>query len=97
MSPPCGFVLNAYSRPGKQRPVRLTIPPVESAKDLLAAMIEVVAETAAGHVAPDEGMSFASLLAQHLKVFDVAEIEGKIAELSVKYEELWRQYNERAK
>ncbi|MBI3248794.1 MAG: hypothetical protein HYZ50_20015 [Deltaproteobacteria bacterium] len=81
--------------PRKQRPVRLALPATESAQDVLAAMTTVIAETAAGHLTPDEGTAFASLLERQRQMIDTAELEGRLEELSVRYEELALKHAER--
>jgi hypothetical protein len=69
----------------KGRPVVVDLPPIETAKDLVGAIVGAVGE---GMLTPEEGQTLASILDAHRKAIETQELETRIAaieaELKVK-------------
>ncbi|MBF0561789.1 MAG: hypothetical protein HQL37_07160 [Alphaproteobacteria bacterium] len=65
----------------KGRPVRIDLPPVQTAADVLAAMGTVVAAVGDGELTPDEGAAVAGLLETKRRAIETIELEMRIAAL----------------
>ena len=65
----------------KGRPVALTIPPVESATDVLAALSAVLSAMGDGQITPDEAALVGGLLDAKRKALETVEIENRLAKL----------------
>ena len=64
--------------PRKDRYVRLAIPPVVDAKDVLRAMTAILDAAATGALTPEEGTRLTQLVEQVRKSIETAELEERI-------------------
>lgn len=65
----------------KARPVFLTLPPIQTAADVVAALGAVADAVGAGEISPDEGAAVASILETKRKAIETVELEGRVAAL----------------
>ena len=65
----------------KGRTVNLSIPPLKSAPDIVAALGAVADAVAGGEITPDEGQAVASVLEVKRKAIETVELEARIAAL----------------
>ncbi len=65
----------------KSATVRIDLPAVKTAPDVLAAIGKVVAEMASGQLAPDEAAAIAAVLEGKRKAIETVEIEERLARL----------------
>nr|WP_294538737.1 DUF5681 domain-containing protein [uncultured Rhodoblastus sp.] len=63
------------------RPVRLDLPPVESASDVATATAALVAAMGAGEVTPDEAMTIASVFELRRRALESEEFEQRLLAL----------------
>ena len=68
----------------RERPVRVDLPPLASAKDAVAASAALLAAVAGGEVAPGEARELGRLIELHLKALEVHEIETRLAALEAR-------------
>jgi hypothetical protein len=65
----------------KSRSIRLKLPPIKTAADVLAALGEVTAAMARGKVTLDECQMISGSLELHRKAIETADIEARLAAL----------------
>jgi hypothetical protein len=65
----------------KSRPIALTLPAIQSASDVVAAVGAVADAVGAGDITPDEGQAVASILEAKRKAIETVELESRIAAL----------------
>jgi hypothetical protein len=65
----------------KSRPIALTLPAIQSAFDVVAAVGAVADAVGAGDITPDEGHAMASILEAKRKAIETVELESRIAAL----------------
>ena len=65
----------------KGAPVNFDLPAVESAEDVPKAIAAVLKAVAAGDLSPEEGSAVATIIEQHRKSIELAEIEARISRL----------------
>ena len=76
-------------RPGK--PVKIDLPPIEKAEDLLKAQAALIAAAARGDITPAEGASFAAMLDNQRRAYEAERLERELEELErLRREELER-------
>ena len=78
--------------PRKGRPIGLDLPAVTSTKDLATGFAALMAALARGDLTPDEAQAVATLLEQHRRVLETADLEQRVSAL----EERWLDESERA-
>ena len=74
-------LLDRLVPPRKERPISITLPPINSANDAACAMAEVTAALAAGCLLPAEAKHLADLIASYSRVLEAAEIEERLSVL----------------
>jgi hypothetical protein len=67
--------------PRKDRPINLTLPKVEGAKDLPKALWAVVEAVAQGEITPEEGQTLKAMLEAYRKGLETADFEARLTDL----------------
>src|SRR5262249_8027880 len=76
------FMLKARRREKfAERPIRLDLPRIEAASDVLKAYAATIAAMARGEITPDESARVATVLEAKRKAIETVEIERRIATL----------------
>lgn len=70
--------------PPRGRRVRLALPPINSAADLVQALGQVIAAAAAGEITPDEANTIAALMETTRRAIELGEIEDRLKALETK-------------
>lgn len=65
----------------KSRPVSLTLPAIQSAADVVAAVGAVADAVGAGDITPEEGAAVASILEAKRRAIETVELEVRVAAL----------------
>ena len=65
----------------RDAPIRISLPPVQSARDAVVASSEVLAAVSAGEITPDEGGRIMALLAAHKAIVEAGDHELRITEI----------------
>lgn len=65
----------------KSAPVRLDLPPLEGASDLVKAIAAIIAQLGMGNLAPDEAATIAGVLETKRRAIETADLEQRIAKL----------------
>jgi hypothetical protein len=73
--------LERIAPPRKDAPVRLTLPPMESAASASAAMGAILAGVASGDLTPGEGSAIAGLVEGYRKALETTELEARLKAL----------------
>jgi hypothetical protein len=63
----------------KGRPINVTLPPMETAADLVKAIGAVVSAVAAGDISPDEGQALSSMIETHRRAIETEDLERRLA------------------
>jgi hypothetical protein len=61
--------------------VKLKLPPIEKADDVLKALAAILHQVAAGELRPDEAATLSSILEAHRRAIETVDIEQRLAEL----------------
>jgi hypothetical protein len=61
----------------RDRPVQVTLPPLDCARDASEAIAELVRAVAEGRIAPSEGAAVAQLISAYYRALDVAELQAQ--------------------
>lgn len=77
----CEIILSRVWPARKGRAVRLDLPEIKSASDVLAALATVVAATAKGEITTDEAAAVASVLELKRRAIETVEIDERLARL----------------
>ena len=76
------FMLKARRREKfAERPIRLVLPKIEAASDVLKAYAETIAAMAKGEITPDEAARVATVLEAKRKTIETVEIDRRVAAL----------------
>ena len=67
--------------PRKDSPVKVVLPPMESAADIPTAMASILAAVAAGELTPSEAAALAGLVETHRRALETSELEQRISAL----------------
>ena len=67
--------------PRKDSPVKVVLPPMESAADIPTAMASILAAVAAGELTPSEAAALAGLVETHRRALETSELERRIVAL----------------
>ena len=78
------LVLDRICQPRKGRAIKLDLPKVETAADLMGAMGVVVDAMAQGEISPDEATAVGGVLELRRKSIETAELEARIVALEAK-------------
>jgi hypothetical protein len=73
------LVLDRIAPPCRGRPVRLDLPPIVSAADLVKALAAVADAMARGVLSAEEAQAAAAVLEHHRKAVETLELERRIA------------------
>lgn len=73
--------LDRIAPPRKDGPISITLPPVRTAADTVAASAMLLAAVAEGDVTPDEAGRVMALLTAHKGIVETGELERRIIEL----------------
>jgi uncharacterized protein DUF5681 len=65
----------------KSRPIALTLPTIQSAADVVAAVGAVADAVGAGDITPDEGQAVASILEAKRKAIETVNLEARLSAL----------------
>ena len=77
-------LLDRLVPPRKERPVKVALPALRSAKDARDALAAVAAAVADGEMLPGEGEALVKLLAAYVRTAAAAELEERVAALEVR-------------
>jgi hypothetical protein len=80
----CRVWLHHVMPPPRGRTVQFALPPVKSAMDLPAVLVQVLALVAAGELTPQEGSEVASLADCLRASFELDELHQRVAELQAR-------------
>lgn len=75
------LVLERVAPLPRNRPVRFTVPAINTPADLGGAMSAMLQAVAAGELAPDEAVSIASLIETRRRTIETLELDARIAAL----------------
>jgi len=78
---PLQLVFERLLPPRKDRPVHITLPPIETLQDVLAAQGEIIRCAAAGELTPSEAQAMAALLELRCRTLESIDIEARLAAL----------------
>jgi hypothetical protein len=65
----------------KSRPIALTLPAIQSAFDVVAAVGAVADAVGAGEITPDEGQAVASILEAKRRAIETVDLEARLSAL----------------
>jgi hypothetical protein len=65
----------------KSRPIAMTLPAIQSAADVLAAVGAVADAVGAGEITPDEGQAVASILEAKRRAIETVDLEARLSAL----------------
>lgn len=71
----------------KGRPVALSLPTMQAAADLPAALAALLGAVAAGELTPDEGQAVAGMLELHRKAIETADLDRRMTAIEKLYED----------
>lgn len=74
-------ILDRLCPPRKDSPIKVTLPAIETAADIPAAMTSILSACAAGELTPGEATSLAGLVEAHRRALETSELEQRIAAL----------------
>jgi Family of unknown function (DUF5681) len=67
--------------PRKGRPVVLDLPKIETAADVVAALSAITSAVASGHISPEEGEAYASLVETTRRAIETSELQQRLEAL----------------
>jgi len=67
--------------PRKDRPIRLTLPSIQSAQDTVAAMSRIIDAATTGQIDPHQAQNLAALIETQRKAVETLDLEERIAAL----------------
>jgi hypothetical protein len=65
----------------KSRPIAFTLPAIQSASDVVAAVGAVADAVGAGEITPDEGQAVASILEAKRRAIETVDLEARLSAL----------------
>jgi hypothetical protein len=65
----------------KSRPIVLTLPAIQSASDVVAAVGAIADAVGAGEITPDEGQAVASILEAKRRAIETVDLEARLSAL----------------
>ena len=75
------FLLNKALPDAKSAPIKIALPPMTDAASVLGALAKLVAEMAAGKLAPDEAATVAGVLEFKRRAYETIGLEERLAKL----------------
>ena len=70
--------------PRKDSPIKIELPPITTAGDVVSASAAVLSAVGAGAISPDEAGRVMALLTAHKNIVETGDLERRIAALEVK-------------
>jgi len=67
--------------PRKAQPINVTMPPINSSEDALAAIASICAALGEGHLTPEETSALCSVVGRSIQVIEVQDVERRLAAL----------------
>lgn len=67
--------------PRKDRPVKVTLPAMESAEDAVSVVSKIIEAVGKGELTPNEGQALTGLVENYRKALETAELDQRIAVL----------------
>ena len=67
--------------PRRDRPIRLTLPPMQSAQDTVTAMSHIIEAATTGQIDPYQAQNLAALVENQRKAVETLDLEQRIAAL----------------
>jgi hypothetical protein len=67
--------------PRKAQPINVTIPPIKSSDDALAAIAAICRELGEGRLTPDEITALSSVIGRSIQVIEIQDLERRVAAL----------------
>jgi hypothetical protein len=67
--------------PRKAQPIKVTIPPIKSSDDALAAIAAICRELGEGRLTPDEITALSSVIGRSIQVIEIQDLERRIKRL----------------
>jgi hypothetical protein len=75
------MMLDRIWPPRKAQPVNVTLPPINSSQDALAAIAAICTELREGGLTPDEITALSSVVGRSIQVIEVQDLERRVAAL----------------
>jgi hypothetical protein len=75
------MMLDRYWPPRKARPIDVTIPPINSAEDVLAAIGAICTALGEGRLTPDEIIALSSVVGRSIQVIERQDLERRVLAL----------------
>ncbi len=73
--------LDRIAPPRRDSPVKVALPPIQSASDTVAASTAILAAISAGDITPDEAGRVMALLTAHRAIVETGDLELRLAKL----------------
>lgn len=73
--------LERILQPRKDRPIRLTLPSIQSAQDTVTAMSRIIEAATTGQIDPHQAQTLAALIETQRKAVETLDLEQRIAAL----------------
>lgn len=70
--------------PRKSRPIKIALPAIETASDVVAAHAQVIWSMAGGDVTPDEANTVSSVLEMKRRAIETVDLEERLASLEAR-------------
>jgi hypothetical protein len=65
----------------KAQPINVTLPPINSSQDVLAAIAAICKALGEGRLTPDEITALSSVIGRSIQVFEIQDIERRVSAL----------------
>jgi hypothetical protein len=75
------LMLDRVWPPRKAQPINVTIPPIKSSDDALAAIAAICRELGEGRLTPDEITALSSVIGRSIQVIEIQDLERRIKAL----------------
>jgi hypothetical protein len=75
------MILDRIWPPRKAQPINVTMPPINSSQDVLAAIAAIFKALGEGRLTPDEIMALSSVVGRSIQVIEHQDLERRIAAL----------------
>jgi hypothetical protein len=75
------MMLDRIWPPRKAQPVNVTLPPINSSQDALAAIAEICTALREGGLTPDEITALSSVVGRSIQVIELQDLERRVAAL----------------
>jgi hypothetical protein len=75
------MMLDRIWPPRKAQPINVTMPPINTSRDALAAIAAICSALGEGRLTPDEIIALSSVVGRSIQVIEVQDVERRIAAL----------------